>query len=186
MSTKDTPPEHPSEKTPGYVLHKFLIPSPYTYSAQQNILSAHTSSSSLVLYLLGATEHTQRTYKFLIPSPIPTRRNRTYSASQRAADSVTKTGRVKNFCRQKGHGFIIPDDNPNSQPLFVHISDIDGEFVPQEGDEVSYKTVLIPPRNEKYQAVHVKILQLAPGTVHERWDAPPSPVGSPGHGKPST
>lgn len=60
----------------------------------------------------------------------------------------------------------------------IHIShivcySIDGEYVPKEGDEVTYKTVLIPPRNEKIQAVHVKITHLKPGVSHEKWDSPP-------------
>ena len=30
---------------------------------------------------------------------------------------------------------------------------VDGEFVPKEGDEVTYKKFLIPPKMEKHQAV---------------------------------
>ncbi|XP_071106134.1 calcium-regulated heat-stable protein 1-like [Haliotis cracherodii] len=116
----------------------------------------------------GSASHGHR---FLIPSPIPTRRSRTFSASERAEKGPLFHGTVKNFCRQIGHGFIQPQDG--SDTLFVHISDIDGEYVPKEGDEVTYKTVLIPPRNEKIQAVHVKITHLKPGVSHEKWDSPP-------------
>ena len=47
--------------------------------------------------------------------------------------------------------------------------------MPKEGDEVTYKKILIPPKNEKYQAVHVTIVDLAPGVTHERWEDAPSP-----------
>ncbi|XP_050391821.1 cold shock domain-containing protein CG9705 [Patella vulgata] len=115
--------------------------------------------------------------KFLIPSPIPHRRNRTYSASEAALAGPTKNGLVKSFCRQKGHGFITPlAANEGDQELFFHISDIDGEYVPKPGDHVSYKTCLIPPKKEKYQAVHVQITDLKKGVSHEKWD---SPVSSP-------
>uniref|UniRef100_A0A0B6ZR06 CSD domain-containing protein n=1 Tax=Arion vulgaris TaxID=1028688 RepID=A0A0B6ZR06_9EUPU len=108
---------------------------------------------------------------FLIPSPIPTRRTRTKSMSERAAEGPTHRGTVKTFCRQKGHGFIHPDDG-HKEDIFVHISDIEGEWVPKEGDLVTYKTVYLPPKNEKLQAVHVVIVHLMPGVLHERWDSP--------------
>lgn len=110
-------------------------------------------------------------HHFLIPSPIPTRRNRTFSQSERAKEGPTFKGKVREFCRQKGHGFIIPDHEKN--PIFVHISDIEGEYVPKPGDEVTYKVILIPPKMEKRQAVHVKITHLAPGVSHEKWDSTP-------------
>lgn len=46
---------------------------------------------------------------------------------------------------------------------------IEGEYVPVEGDEVSYKICSIPPKHEKIQAVEVTITHLAPGTKHETW-----------------
>lgn len=113
---------------------------------------------------------------FQLPSPIITRRTRTYSASERAATNPTETGKVKYFCRNKGHGFVTP--NNGGEDLFLHISDIEGEYVPSPGDEVFYKLCAIPPKNERFQAVHVKIANMAPGT-HERWDTP-SPIGNPG------
>ncbi|MEQ2157986.1 hypothetical protein GOODEAATRI_007517, partial [Goodea atripinnis] len=61
-----------------------------------------------------------------LPSPLPTKRNRTYSA-------------------------------------------IEGEYVPVEGDEVTYKVCRVPPKNIKVQAVEVKIIHLNPGTKHETW-----------------
>ncbi|XP_047656868.1 calcium-regulated heat-stable protein 1 isoform X4 [Tachysurus fulvidraco] len=104
---------------------------------------------------------------FLIPSPLPTRRNRTSSATARAAEGPMFTGVCKCFSRSKGHGFITPSDG--GADIFVHISDIEGEYVPVEGDEVSYKICSIPPKFEKVQAVEVTITHLAPGTKHETW-----------------
>ena len=49
---------------------------------------------------------------------------------------------------------------------------IDGEYVPKEGDEVTYRTITMPPRMEKKQACHVVITHLKPGVTHERWDSP--------------
>ncbi|CAL1588594.1 unnamed protein product [Knipowitschia caucasica] len=103
----------------------------------------------------------------LIPSPLPTRRNRTCSASARAAEGPMFRGVCKCFSRSKGHGFITPSDG--GKDIFVHISDIDGEYVPVEGDEVSYKMCTIPPKNEKVQAVEVTITHLKPGSKHETW-----------------
>ncbi|XP_046894864.1 calcium-regulated heat-stable protein 1 [Hypomesus transpacificus] len=104
---------------------------------------------------------------YLIPSPLPTRRNRTFSASARAAEGPTFTGVCKCFSRSRGHGFITPSDGGND--IFVHISDIDGEYVPVEGDEVSYKICSLPPKCDKVQAVDVTIIHLVPGSKHETW-----------------
>ncbi|AWP18427.1 putative calcium-regulated heat stable protein 1-like [Scophthalmus maximus] len=46
---------------------------------------------------------------------------------------------------------------------------IEGEYVPVEGDEMSYKVCSIPPKYEKVQAVEVTITHLNPGTKHETW-----------------
>ncbi|KAL2100628.1 hypothetical protein ACEWY4_002389 [Coilia grayii] len=104
---------------------------------------------------------------YLIPSPLPTRRTRTCSAAARAAEGPSFSGVCKCFSRSKGHGFITPADG--GADIFVHISDIEGEYVPVEGDEVSYKLCSIPPKHEKIQAVEVTITHLAPGTKHETW-----------------
>ncbi|XP_063027167.1 calcium-regulated heat-stable protein 1 [Melospiza melodia melodia] len=103
----------------------------------------------------------------LIPSPLPTRRTRTFSATVRASEGPIYKGVCKCFCRSKGHGFITPADG--GPDIFVHISDIEGEYVPVAGDEVTYKMCTIPPKNEKLQAVEVVITHLAPGTKHETW-----------------
>ncbi|XP_040015493.1 calcium-regulated heat-stable protein 1 isoform X2 [Xiphias gladius] len=104
---------------------------------------------------------------YLIPSPLPTRRNRTCSATARASEGPVFTGVCKYFSRSKGHGFITPSYGGND--IFVHISDIEGEYVPVEGDEMSYKICSIPPKHEKVQAVEVTITHLNPGTKHETW-----------------
>ncbi|KAL4240713.1 Calcium-regulated heat stable protein 1 [Mactra antiquata] len=122
------------------------------------------------------TPHSPLHNKFLVPSPVPTRRNRTYSQSERAKQSEDYYGKVKEFCRNKGHGFIMNCDT--KELIFVHISDIEGEFVPKEGDDVSYKVVQLPLNHNKKQAVHVKITHLAPGVSHETWNSS-SPTVSP-------
>ncbi|XP_073838470.1 cold shock domain-containing protein CG9705 [Musca autumnalis] len=102
-----------------------------------------------------------------LPSPIITKRTRTASTSARAMENPIVTGTVKSFSRTKGHGFITPKDG--GEDLFCHISDIEGEFVPMEGDEVKYRLCSIPPKHEKFQAVHVNIINLTP-EVHHRWE----------------
>ncbi|KAF6025005.1 hypothetical protein EB796_016686 [Bugula neritina] len=43
---------------------------------------------------------------------------------------------------------------------------VEGEFIPIKGDEVTFQKILIPPKNESYQAVHVKITHLKEGEIH--------------------
>uniref|UniRef100_T1EKQ6 CSD domain-containing protein n=1 Tax=Helobdella robusta TaxID=6412 RepID=T1EKQ6_HELRO len=102
-----------------------------------------------------------------MPSPLPTKRNRTYSQSQKASAGPILNGVVKSFCRQKGHGFIQP--NSGGEPLFVHISDIETDCALKDGDEVTYKLCPIPPKMEKFSAVHVKMLRPKEGVEHEKW-----------------
>ncbi|KAM4634031.1 calcium-regulated heat-stable protein 1 [Polymixia lowei] len=101
------------------------------------------------------------------PQPPPTRRNRTCSATARASEGPVFFGVCKCFSRSKGHGFLTPSGGGTD--VFVHISDIEGEYVPVEGDEVSYKVCSIPPKHEKVQAVEVTITHLKPGIKHETW-----------------
>lgn len=105
----------------------------------------------------------------LMPSPIITRRTRTASTCDRAMRNPLIHGTVKNFCRNKGHGFITPKEG--GEDIFVHISDIEGEYIPRSGDEVVYRMCSIPPKFEKYQAIHVQITNLTP-EVHLRWESP--------------
>ncbi|MBN3302446.1 CSDC2 protein, partial [Amia calva] len=102
-----------------------------------------------------------------LPSPLPTKRTRTYSATARAAVGPVYKGVCKNFSRSQGHGYITPSQG--GEDIFVHISDIEGEYVPIEGDEVTYKVCPVPPKNQKIQAVEVVITHLTPGTKHETW-----------------
>ncbi|VDL57269.1 unnamed protein product [Hymenolepis diminuta] len=104
-----------------------------------------------------------------IPHPIIHKRNRTFSQSARAEQAAEENGVISNFCREKGHGFIRSDTD---ELLFVHVFDIDGEVVPLAGDRVRFKKILIPPKNEKYQAVHVKIVDYVP-EKHQRWQELP-------------
>uniref|UniRef100_A0A7N9DGZ4 Cold shock domain containing C2 n=1 Tax=Macaca fascicularis TaxID=9541 RepID=A0A7N9DGZ4_MACFA len=88
-------------------------------------------------------------------------------ARARASAGPVFKGVCKQFSRSQGHGFITPENG--SEDIFVHVSDIEGEYVPVEGDEVTYKMCPIPPKNQKFQAVEVVLTQLAPHTPHETW-----------------
>lgn len=113
---------------------------------------------------------------FLVPSPFVTRRERTYSASGRATVGPLMRGDCVFFSRTKGHGFIRPqgteDEDKYGKLLFMHISDIESEYVPLPGDKVTYKLSKIPPKMEKYQAVEVNIVGLdtSSGKCHETWE----------------
>ncbi|CAF4932617.1 unnamed protein product [Pieris macdunnoughi] len=102
-----------------------------------------------------------------LPSPIITRRNRTASTSERALGNPVETGKIKSFCRERGHGFVT--SVRGGDDIFVHISDIEGEYVPLPGDEVMYRLCPIPPKFEKNQAVHVRIVHLT-REKHLKWD----------------
>ena len=47
---------------------------------------------------------------------------------------------------------------------------IDDDYVPKKGDIVTFKKMLMPPKNEKPMAVHIKLLHLAEGVKHESWE----------------
>lgn len=64
-------------------------------------------------------------------------------------------------------GSISRPHSPIASPLLSH--SIEGEYVPVEGDEVTYKVCPIPPKNQKFQAVEVVLTNLAPHTKHETW-----------------
>lgn len=106
-------------------------------------------------------------HNLMVPSPIVTRRTRTLSTCARATETQ-EIGKVKSFCRSKGHGFITSETGAD---IFVHISDIEGEYVPLPGDQVQYKLCPIPPKFEKTQAIHVNIINFTP-EVHLKWDCP--------------
>ena len=63
----------------------------------------------------------------------------------------------------------VPASSSASPECLSSPRSVEGEYVPMEGDEVTYKMCSIPPKNEKLQAVEVVITHLAPGTKHETW-----------------
>ncbi len=53
-------------------------------------------------------------------------------------------------------------------PVFMHISDIEGEYIPRKGDKVQYQVCPMPPRFDKPQGVHIKIIDFTP-ELHKKW-----------------
>lgn len=49
------------------------------------------------------------------------------------------------------------------------IYSIEGEYVPMQDDEVKYRLCIIPPKYEKYQAVHVQIIHFSE-EKHKKWE----------------
>ncbi|KAK5639899.1 hypothetical protein RI129_010710 [Pyrocoelia pectoralis] len=119
------------------------------------------------LLSVDGANKTSPTKTITIPSPLITRRTRTASMSERALETPELTGTIKSFCREKGHGFITPATG--GEEIFLHVSDVEGEYVPLPGDVVRYRLCPIPPKMEKYQAVHVNITNLTP-EVHKKWE----------------
>lgn len=65
-----------------------------------------------------------------------------------------------------------------NQVFTVLVISIEDEYVPLPGDEVKYRLCPIPPKSEKNQAVHVRIINLTP-QVHVKWSTPdPDPPSS--------
>lgn len=52
----------------------------------------------------------------------------------------------------------------------IYFLSIDDDYVPKKGDVVTFKKMLMPPKNEKIMAVHIKLLHLAEGVTHESWE----------------
>jgi cold shock CspA family protein len=99
------------------------------------------------------------------------------------------TGTIVYFCRSRGHGFIKPDkvdkngdekvgkdwkDGMEPENVFVHISDIDNDFEPRAGDRVGYQLLPMPPKFEKYQAVHVHVIDMT-AQRHKFWTSKQTP-----------
>lgn len=115
--------------------------------------------------------HPYAQHSLNIPSPVPCRRTRTTSLSLMAADSPLQQGTIVKFCREKGHGFVKPDDE--EKPIFLHISDIEEDYVVRPGDRVEFRTVPMPPKRVEQMAVEVHLLSLDESVPHERWDKLP-------------
>ena len=75
-----------------------------------------------------------------------------------------QTGKVTYFCRSRGHGFL---QGEAGEEHFVHVSDIESDFVPLRGDRVSFRLCPIPPKFERAQAVNVQITQMT-SSCHKR------------------
>lgn len=149
-------------------------------SEPQNIPSSHDHTPNA--NSLSTSPIYEGSPHSLMPNPIITKRTRTVSMLEMALERPTEYGVVKQFCRVKGHGFIKKNDGGD---IFVHISDIDGEYVPKVGDEVSFRLIPIPPKCEKFQAVHVQITNFTP-EVHLRWETPLSEEEGREASRPST
>lgn len=119
----------------------------------------------------------------LVSSLLP-RRVRTASVCERIKEG-SQTGTVTYFCKSRGHGFIRPQgfqpergeterSRGGSGEHFVHVSDVESDFVPLKGDVVSYRLCPVPPKFERYQAVNVSITRMT-DMAHKRWDTPETP-----------
>lgn len=88
-------------------------------------------------------------------------------------------GTMVYFCRSRGHGFIRPDPEEvkrgdlQPQDIFTHISDIDSDFAPRSGDKVTFQLQPMPPRFEKAQAAHVRVVDMT-DAPHKFWSTPQS------------
>jgi len=119
----------------------------------------------------------------LVSTLLP-RRIRTASVSERIKEG-SQTGTVAYFCKSRGHGFIQPNESQpecgdtersrgGTDQYFVHISDVESDFVPLKGDQVSFRLCPVPPKLERFQAVHVQITRMI-DLPHKRWDTPETP-----------
>ena len=50
----------------------------------------------------------------------------------------------------------------------MHISDIEGEYIPRKGDRVRYNQCPMPPRFDRPQAVQIQIIDFTP-EAHHKW-----------------
>jgi len=107
---------------------------------------------------------------FLLENTLLPRRSRTSSVSDKIK-SGTQRGTVSYFCRSRGHGFILGDGD--GEEHFVHVSDIESDFVPMKEDKVTFRLCPIPPKFERCQAVNVQITEMS-SSPHRRWDSPQS------------
>eukprot|EP00088_Acartia_fossae_P038957 TRINITY_DN404_c0_g1_i13.p1 TRINITY_DN404_c0_g1~~TRINITY_DN404_c0_g1_i13.p1 ORF type:complete len:187 (-),score=54.28 TRINITY_DN404_c0_g1_i13:193-753(-) len=109
----------------------------------------------------------------------------THARPQRSASVLDRlkksrhTGTIVYFCRSRGHGFIRPDPKEVEQgeilpqDIFMHISDIDSDFAPQHGDSVTFQLQPMPPKFDKAQAAHVRVVDMT-ASPHKFWSTPQS------------
>merc|ERR1712179_428688 len=113
----------------------------------------------------------KNTTQFVIPHPVPCKRTRTTSISKLAANSPEQFGTIIEFNRGKGHGFVKADNE--EQKIFLHISDIEDEYVAHVGDRIRFRTIPMPPRMTQKMAVEVSLVDIDETVNHERWDSKP-------------
>lgn len=76
-------------------------------------------------------------------------------------DISIQKGFIKYFRQDVGHGIITRDGN--SDDIFVHLKDIEGEYYPQLNDKVTFRVCPVSPKSEKLRAIHVRIVKFTPG-----------------------
>ena len=72
-----------------------------------NAKNVYEMNTFAELFLLNIISHTYKHYLFF--------------SNERAMAGPTLRGEIKSFCREKGHGFVIPESG--GDPLFTHISE---------------------------------------------------------------
>ena len=56
----------------------------------------------------------------------------------------------------------------------MHITDIDGEYIPRKGDRVTFQMCPMPPKFDKFQAVSINIVDFVP-EAHHKWSEKETP-----------
>ncbi|CAG0909809.1 unnamed protein product, partial [Cyprideis torosa] len=79
------------------------------------------------------------------PSEYATRANRPSEVREQMPKKIYH-GKVSAFCREKGFGMIRMEAADDE--VFVHISDVEGEYIPLPGDKVRFCLCPIPPKLE--------------------------------------
>ena len=70
--------------------------------------------------------------------------------------------------------YIFSSSIQGEVPVFMHISDIEGEYIPRKGDTVRYRICPMPPQFNKFQAVHIQIVDFTP-ELHHKWSEKETP-----------
>jgi len=155
------------QSPPQILLPKTALASYSSQTSIENFLPAKRRSRCISCSDSGVGSSFEDS-SFLLENTLLPRRSRTSSISERIK-SDTQRGTVSYFCRSRGHGYILGQDN--GEEHFVHVSDVEGEFVPMKDDKVSFRLCPIPPKFERCQAVNVQITEMS-SSPHRRWDSP--------------